>query len=138
MRKPLIIGSLAAVIATSFAFAPGKPRYDNLKVLPKDTDKHQMDSIMHHFSSSLGVKCNFCHVVKEVDGKRNIDFASDDNQHKQIARQMYKMTAKINKKYFDEKDENHKDLSGMPTVTCYSCHHGKEQPENQAAAPNSR
>jgi cytochrome c553 len=132
-RTFLIITGFIAVILISFAFKkPDQARYDNLKVLPKSTTKQQMDSVMKHFSASLGVKCTFCHV-RGNDEQRNFDFASDDNKNKGIARDMMKMTAKINNKYF----KNHSDENMIPSsaMTCYSCHHGEEHPATKPPAP---
>jgi hypothetical protein len=43
-----------------------------------------------------------------------------------MARMMYKMTGKINKKYFrEEKDEK----TGAPALSCVTCHHGSPHPE---------
>jgi hypothetical protein len=119
MKKSfIVIVFLIGTASVSFAFMQ-QARYENLQVLPKDTNKYQMDSVMKHFTSSLGVNCNFCHV-KTNDDKKDWDFASDDKRHKLIARDMMRMTADLNKKYFKE-DEGQ-------AVTCYSCHHGEETP----------
>jgi hypothetical protein len=83
-----------------------------------------MDSVMHHFTGSLGVKCNFCHVFNTE--KKALDFASDDNKHKNISRDMMRMTARLNKKYFDIK--NSKSLDAKLEVTCFTCHNGEEHP----------
>ena len=61
-----------------------------------------------------------------------MDFASDANEHKAIARQMVRMTNKLNSKYFDVKAG--KDLSGRLEVTCYTCHNGKADPTRLAPA----
>jgi hypothetical protein len=37
----------------SFAVTKDEPTYKNLKVLPKNINKKQMDSVMHHFTSSF-------------------------------------------------------------------------------------
>ena len=129
--------SLVCMIAISFAFIKyNPPKYENLKVLPKNTDKRQMDSIMRHFSSSLGVRCTFCHV-RGNDEQKNFNFASDDNKNKLVAREMYKMMNKVNKKYFEE-DDDHKNVNRIPEVSCYTCHNGKEHPENVPPAPKPR
>jgi hypothetical protein len=113
-----------ALVLMSFAITKDEPLYKNLKVLPKNTTKKQMDSVMHHFTGSLGVKCNFCHVFNTE--KKALDFASDDNKHKNISRDMMRMTARLNKKYFDIK--NSKSLDAKLEVTCFTCHNGKEHP----------
>ena len=93
-----------------------------------------MDSIMRHFSASLGVKCTFCHV-RETDGQKNFNFASDENKNKLVARDMYKMMMKINKKYFDEDDDKNDNGNRIPQVSCYTCHNGKEHPANVPPMP---
>ena len=117
-RTFLIITGFIAVILISFAFKKAdQARYENLKVLPKNTTKQQMDSVMKHFTASLGVKCTFCHV-RSNDEQRNFDFASDENRNKGIARNMMKMTAKINNKYFkNHSDEN---MIASAAITCFS------------------
>jgi hypothetical protein len=140
MKKTLFISALVCLICISFAFQQNPVKYENLKVLPKNTTKKEMDTIMRHFSQSLGVRCNFCHV-RGNDAQRNFNFASDSSKNKLIARNMYKMMNKINKKYFKPgKDEENRNLANnngnrIPQVSCYSCHHGKENPENRPPAP---
>jgi uncharacterized protein YxeA len=120
MKKSfIVITFLICSVTVSLAFFQSAARYENLKVLPKNTNKYQMDSVMKHFSSSLGVKCNFCHV-RNNDEKKDWNFASDENKHKDQARYMMKMTQKINKRYF--KDD------GGNAITCHTCHNGKEEP----------
>ncbi len=119
MKKSfIVIAFLICTVTVSLAFFQPAARYENLKVLPKNTNKYQMDSIMKHFSSSLGVKCGFCHV-RSNEGMKDWNFASDENKHKDQARYMMRMTDKINKKFF--KGEGN-------AITCYSCHHGQEDP----------
>src|SRR5215217_503520 len=98
MRKSFLVTVLfAALVVMSMAFTADDPQYKNLKVLPKKITKPQMDSVMRHFTASLGVKCNFCHQFNAETKK--MDFASDANKQKLVARNMMKMTNKINKKY---------------------------------------
>ena len=117
------------MVGVSLAFTNAKPRYKNLKVLPKNTTKEQMDTIMKHFTVSLGVKCNFCHVFNTE--AKSMDFASDANKHKNQARQMMSMTKKINKKYFEFTSFD--GLKNTLQVTCYTCHQGKEEPSSWPA-----
>ena len=123
-----------ALILMSFAVTKDEPTYKNLKVLPKNTNKKQMDSVMHHFTASLGVKCNFCHQYNNE--QKAMDFASDANEHKGVARDMMKMTAKLNKKYFDV--NNSKSLTAKLEITCFSCHNGKEHPATMPPPPPPR
>lgn len=95
------------------------PQYENLQVLPKDISEEGLKHVMDSFKYALGVKCSFCHVAGS-DGK--MDWASDDNKHKDIARNMMRMTMDINTNYF--KIENPQEFK----VDCFSCHNGSEKP----------
>lgn len=138
-KSALVLGLFTALITAALAFSPAEEaKYRNLKILPKNTTKEQMDVVMKHFTASLGVKCNFCHVFNTE--QKAMDFASDANEHKGIARTMMKMTQRINKKNF----EWHGDWTGLQNkleVTCYTCHGGKKIPsswpkiEQQPAPP---
>ncbi|MEO5892532.1 MAG: c-type cytochrome [Ferruginibacter sp.] len=132
MKKTFTIFLLLAALTTmSFVITKDDPpRYKNLKVLPKDISKEQMDSIMHHFSAAMGQKCNFCHVFNQAEQK--MDFVNDAKPEKETAREMWRMTIKLNKKSFDISDS--KKLGTKLRVTCYTCHHGETLPETMAPA----
>lgn len=135
MKRSLwVTFGFALLIMASLAFTNDEPLYKNLKVLPKNTTKEQMDSIMKHFTASLNVKCNFCHVRNEE--AKTWDYASDKNKHKLISRDMMKMTTKINKKYFDV--GGGKNSSTALMVTCYTCHNGHKEPEAMPPAPQPK
>ena len=119
---------LILVLAGIAASAPPKPTYKNLKVLPKNISHDDLDKVMDGFKAALGVRCNFCHAASK-DEPRKMDFASDDKPEKNIARDMMRMTAKINKKYFKY---NAHDTTAVAAVACFTCHHGKEHPETEA------
>ena len=129
-----VIVCFIALILMSFAVTKDEPTYKNLKVLPKNINKKQMDSVMHHFASSLGVKCNYCHQYNAE--QKAMDFASDANEKKGVARDMLKMMQKLNKKYFDVNDS--KNLTAKLEITCYSCHNGKANPATQPPPPPPR
>ncbi|MFD2147244.1 c-type cytochrome [Mucilaginibacter antarcticus] len=98
-----------------------EPKLMNIKVLPKKLTFKQVDHIMDQWSAALGVRCNFCHVRNEET--RKTDYASDAKPEKQMARDMYKMTAKLNSKYF--KGENDSlGVAKMLSVNCNTCHRG--------------
>jgi hypothetical protein len=122
---------LCFLIATVFLMSgfmpqPATKRYVNLKVLPKDISKDELDSVMDGFKTALGVKCGFCHAPKKDDPKR-LDFASDAKEEKETARMMMKMTAKLNKKYFHVKDANVPNV--VLAVNCITCHRGNTDPK---------
>jgi hypothetical protein len=116
---------LVALVSVSLAFTNDDGLYKNLKVLPKNITKQQMDSVMHHFENSLNVGCGFCHV-RDTAAKKT-DFVSDANPHKEKAREMMKMTDKINDKYFDVTGGK-RTITTQLMVTCYTCHHGSTDP----------
>lgn len=87
-----------------------------------------MDSVMYHFSASLGVKCGFCHSYNQE--QKSMDFASDAKKEKNRAREMWRMNAKLNKKFFDVKGS--KELGARLEVTCFTCHHGAKDLETKA------
>ena len=118
--------SAIIVVVALTSMAPDNPEYKNLKVLPKSLTHEQLGKIMGDWSHSLGVHCNFCHVRN--DSTKKMDFPSDAKPEKEMARHMFKMMNKINKKYFEFKE----DSLGMAITTginCYTCHRGSSHPE---------
>ena len=127
-----VLISLSGTLVLFLAFVnPADRLYKNLKVLPKDITKKQMDSVMDHFAKSLGVKCNYCHVRNEA--ARAFDFANDSIEHKKIARDMLRMQIALNRKYFDIR--NAKKMDTKLEVTCYTCHNGKAHPASRVPVP---
>jgi hypothetical protein len=121
-----VLSVLTAIGITAMRPADDKPPKRNLKVLPKDISNDDLDKTMDAFKAALGVKCNFCHAPNADTSNHHLDFASDAKPEKNIARHMYKMAARINKKFFGM----NKDANGVlvPTVTCMTCHHGSPHP----------
>jgi hypothetical protein len=91
------------------------PRLKNVQVL-KNVTPQQLITLMRGINASLGVRCDFCHV----EG----DFASDAKATKRTAREMMRMTNRLNahEKIIDKR------------ATCYMCHHGHPEPETHAPA----
>src|SRR5690348_191634 len=103
MKKPLVLIAIVALVVLGIAASrPPAGEYKNLKVLPKNISHDDLDKVMHGFNDALGVKCNFCHAAQK-DNPRKMDFPSDEKSEKNIAREMYKMTGRINKKFFKYK-----------------------------------
>jgi hypothetical protein len=121
-RKMLVISSVILVVAFSSLSFKEEPRYKNLKVLSKKITNEEMEIVMKEFKTALGVKCGFCHAPSKTDPKK-MDFASDDNKHKDIARDMMRMTLRINKKYFDGTRDS------VATISCFTCHNGNKEPK---------
>ena len=129
-RKFSIISALAATVTVMASATISKPadapQYVNLKVLPKNISSKDLQKIMvDDFEDGLGVACNFCHAADKTTGQ--LDFASDAKPEKNIARHMYKMTGKINKKYFSfAKDDKG---ASIAVVSCVTCHRGSPHPD---------
>ena len=120
-RKIIILSAVVIVVAfTSLSFTNDEPKFKNLKVLNKNISKDELTIIMKEFKTALGVKCSFCHTESKTNPGK-LDFPSDENKHKNIARGMMKMTARINKKHF--KGEN--------VMSCYTCHNGNKEPKEK-------
>lgn len=103
----------------------------NLKVLPKHIPHEMLHKVMDEWSEALGVHCNFCHAAAD-NGK--LDFASDAKPEKNMARMMYKMTAKINTKYFEGKKDSLNMVMG--DIKCATCHRGSPHPDEVKLAPD--
>jgi hypothetical protein len=126
---------------TAAADTPGPVRQTllaapvNLRVLPRDISRTDLDGLMHQYNEELGVSCTFCHA--EGAGTRRLDFASDDNPRKQTARLMIAMLREINDKYLAQLG----DPSYPVLVTCGNCHLGQSAPphfEPKAVAASHR
>ena len=94
--------------------AAGAPKtaeqvYKNIKVL-KGVPADQVIPAMQFAAASLGVQCDFCHVLGHFD--------QDDKKPKETARKMMTMMFAIDKDNFN----------GEREVTCNSCHRGSLKP----------
>jgi hypothetical protein len=126
----MVVGMAATRPSDNPAEKPGADkRFKNLKVLPKDISNEDLDKVMHNWTASLGVKCNFCHAPSQDSTSHRPDFASDAKPEKEVARHMFKMTAKINKKYFSFNKDDKGDV--VPSITCMTCHRGNPHPEGR-------
>ena len=120
-----IVGLAAFVVFGIAASKPAGTKERNLKVLPRDISDADLDSVMHDYTKALNVNCDFCHAENKT--KTDIDFASDDKPEKEITRMMMKLTATVNKDYFDY-TIIYKAGEKM-AVSCYTCHDGFPRPE---------
>ncbi|HYD13667.1 MAG TPA: c-type cytochrome [Allosphingosinicella sp.] len=148
MKAPPVALALAAValagsLGATAAQQPGAKqefvwpaRISNAKVLPADIGQERLRTTMVGFARSLGVRCTFCHVGPEGAPLSQLDFASDANPHKELARGMIRMVQKLNRE--DLPAIVGESESGRPRVTCYTCHRGSEHPETQLPPPPPR
>ena len=88
-------------------------KFKSIKVL-NDMPADQMGKVMNMMAASLGVNCKFCHASN--DG----DYEKEGFEHKDIARQMLKMTFEMNKNYFE----------GRTEINCATCHQGRPMPQS--------
>jgi hypothetical protein len=121
-----LLGLIAFVFIGIAASNPNLKRERNLKVLPKDIKDADLDSIMETYSRQLNVGCDFCHAASKIN-PQDLDMASDDKPEKEITRHMMRMTAAINKDFFDYTIV-YKAGETM-AVSCYTCHDGFPRPE---------
>ena len=125
-KAVVILGLIAIVFIGIAASKPVGNKERNLKVLPKDISNANLDSVMDGYTKALNVSCNFCHAESKTI-KGDIDYASDDKPEKEITRMMMKLTAAVNKDYFDYTIV-YKAGETM-AVSCYTCHDGFPRPE---------
>ncbi len=135
-KKTFIYIGIALFITAGMAathIPTDKPEWKNLKVIPKTIDEEQMERLMYKYTKQLGVTCVFCHAeTKPGITPVRMDFASDDIPQKIIARNMMRMTDKINRKYFGYKnDYGFNSLNNKTGITCTTCHRGISKPSNQ-------
>ena len=103
----LCVGALQA--QSPQAAPPAEQVYKNIQVL-KGTPADQIIPAMQFMTSSLGVRCEHCHVEGAFD--------KDDKKPKKMAREMMQMMFALNQNSF----------KGEREVTCYSCHRGAARP----------
>jgi len=129
LRTSIVMSALVLTVIMMSAFMPSPPKEkkdNNLKVLPKNISHEDLFKVMEGFNVALGVKCNFCHAAKK-DDPMHLDFDSDAKPEKEMARDMLKMTSRINKKYFHIKGAY--DAKAVLAVSCVTCHNGKAHPD---------
>lgn len=96
-------------------------------MLPAEIPQERLLSIMRNYTAALGVNCTFCHVGQDCK-RETMDFPSDANPHKDIARRMMAMTRRLNEQDFMVTDFT------QSKVTCYTCHRGSAEPLTAAPA----
>jgi hypothetical protein len=95
-------------------------REKNVKLLG-DLPVSQFIPVMNYFASSMGRRCNFCHV----NNNGQWDYAADTKPEKNTAREMIKMVLDNNKTFF----------KGNTEVSCYLCHRGRNNPQGVPSLP---
>jgi hypothetical protein len=100
----------------------------NIQVL-KGLPESQLFHLMNFVSASMGVRCDYCHVIagKNAQGQNNWVWESDDKPQKLAARRMMRMTMQLNQ-------TNLADFHNQK-ITCYTCHRGSNDPARMPALP---
>ena len=133
--SPMAIATLLLLFPAALAAQqPGtagekRPKLEVLKSLPEA----QLFPLMNLVATSLGVRCDYCHVQATPDLSRTPSNAGgwvwdrDDKEPKRRAREMMKMVVDLNASRF----------RGEKQVTCYTCHRGATQPLRLPPLPPS-
>jgi hypothetical protein len=105
----------------------------NLRVL-QTLPEAQLFPVMNLLATSLGVRCDFCHVQESPNLARTPSnmggwaWARDDKAPKRKAREMMQMVVELNANRF----------RGEHKVTCFTCHNGSAQPARLPPLPPAR
>jgi tetratricopeptide (TPR) repeat protein len=116
----LILSSLLA----GAAGAEIPDEFTNLKIFAGNVGKRELVGAMRTFSLALGVRCDHCHVQRTPGDFDSIDWASDENPKKDVARGMMAMVGRLNNELLPE-------AMGLRVgkVRCITCHRGLADPE---------
>src|SRR5688500_13875114 len=112
-------------ILLSLAVVQIPDSFTNLKVPPRSIARDSLVQIMRGFSLSLNVRCQYCHVGGDGVSFKDVDFAKDDDIHKQRARFMLRMVDSLNRSVLPK-------LPGLMgnalRIECKTCHRGASRP----------
>jgi photosynthetic reaction center cytochrome c subunit/tetratricopeptide repeat protein len=102
------------------------PPLTNLQIYPKDTARPELIATMQGFVRQLGVQtqggCAYCHAGTAPQ----LDYASDTNPKKNIARKMILMSREITGKL---PDVTGKPAAQITALRCATCHRGMAVPK---------
>lgn len=104
--------ALRVVAQAPVGAPPMESAFRNIQVL-RGVPSSELLPIMHLMRTSLGVRCDFCHIAE--DGQYQVD----TRPQKQRAREMILMTRRLNESAFGSRT----------VVTCNTCHHGSVTPD---------
>ncbi len=93
----------------------------NIKVL-NGMPASQLIPVMNYFATSMGRRCNFCHI----NNNGQWDYAADTKPEKNTAREMIKLVLDTNNRFAQLK---------LDPVSCYTCHRGRNQPQSIPTLP---
>lgn len=96
---------------------PAEEVFDNIDILKGLPAGRVLPIMQIAFSKSLGVKCGHCHAMDNM--------AADLKPTKEIARDMWRMTGRINQELLKNIDNLQ---SEQPRINCTTCHRGQAIP----------
>ncbi len=123
--------SLSSAVTTALTLlaAPAAAQipdtFVNLQALAEDISKPELVKVMKSFSLALGVRCQHCHVGGDGRSLKDVDFASDEDPDKRMARFMMRMTRAINGYALGSAPAR---STPNVEVTCKTCHRGRPVP----------
>ena len=118
-----LAGASLPALRAQTAARPAPSPSPNRQVLDGLSDL-QLQRTMNLMRASLGVHCDYCHVVTEAEGWQ---WTRDDKETKRTARRMIRMVMALNREQFD----------GRPVVSCNTCHRGATRPVLTASLPQA-
>jgi hypothetical protein len=121
--RPATQGTTPGTGQAAQAAHPDRPQ--NLQVLPDTMSREAVIAVMRNFTTSLGVRCNYCHVPYAGAPPDSLNFASDDKETKDVARGMMRMVQAINGDLLPRIPELGDDAM---RVGCMTCHRGAPRP----------
>jgi tetratricopeptide (TPR) repeat protein len=124
MVRAAVVALMITTLSVGAARAEIPDEFTNLKVFAQGIGKRELVGAMRTFSLALGVRCEHCHVQQTPGDFDSIDWASDENPDKDIARGMMSMMVKMNNELLP-------DALGLRRgkVRCVTCHRGLPDPE---------
>ena len=126
LKMQLSCGALILVLWGVIPVAAQFPeKFTNLKVLPKDISRAELQATMRGFAFALDVRCDHCHADQQGGKKFELDYASDEKEPKKTARLMLQMIEAINRDYISKVPQT---AEHKPQVQCVTCHHGLPEP----------
>ena len=130
IRYRTLIACLLILVAAQTAQSQGfrwPEEPENLQVLPEGTKGAELGQIMRGFASSLGVRCEHCHVGEGSD-LTQFDFPADDKATKRKARIMLEMVEALNTEHLPKLSTVDDQKSPALQVTCMTCHRRNNRP----------
>ena len=116
-RRYPALGVAAVLLAGVFLFSPpvaaqdATQIFENLRVLPVDISRPELNAIMLGNLRGLGLRrlqgqgCLYCHVGNMEQPRESWNYASDDKLAKRKARVMMAMVSDINSQHLSQLEE---------------------------------